>query len=99
MRSFQTLLVASALLIAGHSVASAYSSDVFAVCRLNPNGDNFLALRSGPGSSHKMLARLKPGTRVMDWERRGKWFKVTVGDPNGREGWVYADYLCLKEDH
>lgn len=91
--------MASAALLISHSMGNAYSADVFKVCRLNPNGDNFLALRSGPGSTHRMLARLNPGTTVMDWERRGKWFKVTVGGVNGREGWVYSDYLCLIEDH
>lgn len=79
--------------------AYAYSADVFKVCRLDPNGDNFLALRAGPGSSHKMIAKLGPGTVVMDWDRKGKWYLVTVGDVNGMEGWVYANYLCLIEDH
>ena len=79
--------------------AQAYSADVFRVCRLDPNGDNFLALRSGPGSNYRMLDRLGPGTIVMDWERRGRWFRVSVGSVNGREGWVYSSYLCLVEDH
>lgn len=99
MKSLHALLIAGAFFIAGHGAASAYSADVFAVCKLNPKGDNFLALRAGPGSKHKMLAKLTTGTKVMDWDRLGKWYKVSVGGPNGREGWVYADYLCLIEDH
>ncbi|MCA0921126.1 SH3 domain-containing protein [Pseudooceanicola nanhaiensis] len=95
MRVLQTL--AAALLLA--TPVQAYAPDVFAVCHLNPNGDNFLALRSGPGSSHPMRAKLGPGTKVWDWERRGKWYRVSVGGVNGPEGWVYADYLCLIEDH
>jgi len=88
-----------AITLALTATAQAYSPDVFKVCKLDPNGDNFLALRSGPGSSYQMLEKLGPGTEVMDWERRGKWFRVSVDHVNGREGWVYSAYLCLTEDH
>jgi len=97
MRMF--LLLLTALAFTAPMKAQAYAPDVFEVCGLDPSGDNFLALRTGPGSNYQMLERLGPGTVVMDWERRGKWFRVSIGDVNGREGWVYASYLCLIEDH
>ena len=99
MRAILSLLFGLALTLVFVVPAQAYAPDVFSVCGLDPNGDNFLALRAGPGSSHAMLARLGPGTVVMDWERRGNWYRVSVGDVNGTEGWVYAAYLCLIEDH
>ena len=88
-----------ALTFSNPMTARAYAPDIFQVCGLDPIGDNFLALRAGPGASYRLLERLGPGTVVMDWERRGAWFRVSVGDLNGREGWVYASYLCLIEDH
>lgn len=97
MRMFFILL--TALAFTAPMTVQAYAPDVFRVCGLNRNRDNFLALRAGPGSNYQMLERLGPGTVVMDWERRGKWFRVSIGDVNGREGWVYASYLCLIEDH
>lgn len=86
MRRFSGAVCALVLGLSVAGEARAYAADVFEVCRLDPNGDNFLALRSGPGASYTMLARLGPGTIVMDWERRGNWFRVSVGGPNGGPG-------------
>ncbi|MEI4235374.1 hypothetical protein V8324_21335, partial [Roseovarius sp. D22-M7] len=60
MRMFFILLTALAL--TAPITVQAYAPDVFKVCGLNPNGDNFLALRAGPGSNYQMLERLGPGT-------------------------------------
>lgn len=77
----------------------AYAPDVFEVCGLNPKGDNFLALREGPGPSYRMLLKLEPRTVVVDWDRKGDWYLVTDAEATRFEGWVYAKYLCLIEDH
>lgn len=83
------------------TASRAVTYDVYAVCRLNPQGDNFLALRSGPSSSSAMLAKLGPGTEVYeDWEigRRGKWMPVFV-EGWQLKGWVFTDYVCQISDH
>ncbi|ETX13536.1 hypothetical protein OCH239_09665 [Roseivivax halodurans JCM 10272] len=99
MRLLSTLFICATAALFVPQTAQAYAPDVFVVCGLDPDGDNFLAMRAGPGSDYRMLERLGPGTVVMDWERRGSWFRVSVGDVNGREGWVYSAYLCMIEDH
>jgi len=58
---------------------------------LNPRGDNFLALRAGPGTAYRMLRRLGPGTIVTVTERRGDWLKVELED--GSTGWVFGKYV------
>ena len=48
---------------------------------LNPRGDNFLAVRTGPGSKYRMVGKLRPGD--------------TVGldrNPAGG-GWEYSDEM------
>jgi hypothetical protein len=81
--------------------AQAVSYDVYRVCRLDPQGDNFLALRSGPSSRSAMIAKLGPGTEIFEdslTDRRGKWVPVITSDWQ-LEGWVFADYICLTEEH
>lgn len=99
MKHFAAIAIAGLVAIAPGARVDAYSASLFAVCGLDPNGDNYLALRTGPGSGHAKLQELGPGTKVWDWERRGNWYRVTVDTVNGREGWVYAGYLCLLEGH
>lgn len=98
MKSLIAICLGAALL----PVASqAVTYDVYGVCRLNPQGDNFLALRSGPSSRSAMIAKLGPGTEVYeDWEigRSGKWVPVYV-EGWQLQGWVFGDYLCLISRH
>lgn len=88
--------------IAFATIAHAYSGEGYEVCGLNPNGDNFLALRTGPGASYRMIMKLGPGSVV---ESRGtpdrNWLIVVVESANGRNylrnlptGYVYTKYLC-----
>lgn len=58
---------------------------------LNPNGDNFLALRSGPGTAYKVLRRLDPDTPVTVVARRGDWLRIELED--GTEGWAFGKYI------
>ena len=84
------------------SIAGAYSGDGYEVCGLDPKGDNFLALREGPGSKSRMIMKLGPGSVV---EERGVpqngWLHVVVEMANGKtylrdlpEGFVYMKYIC-----
>jgi hypothetical protein len=53
------------------------------VAGLDPQGDNFLALRAGPGGSYKMLKKLGPGTRLILCDARGGWLGVVVDNGSG----------------
>lgn len=97
----RAVLVALAIAVSP-TLSAAYSGASFEVCRLDPAGDNFLALRTGPGSSHSMVMQLSPGSVVeARGDQRGKWLQVVVEQANGQtylrdlpRGYVYTDYLC-----
>ena len=61
------------------------------VTGLNPAGDNFLALRTGPGTSYRMIRRMAPDTVVTVIERRGQWLRVELED--GAQGWAFGQYI------
>ncbi|WP_099864411.1 SH3 domain-containing protein [Pararhizobium haloflavum] len=83
------------------AVSSAWgvSVDIYAVCRLDPNGDNFLALRDQPDVRSRMLLKLPAGTRIEEWGRVGNWMQVDVEAEGRPSGYVHASYTCLVEDH
>jgi Bacterial SH3 domain len=72
------------LVMAGVAVADHVSG-------LDPNGDNYLSLRSGPGSKFGEIDRLDPNTIVSIVERSGSWKRVRLED--GTEGWVFGKYI------
>lgn len=93
---------AATLALAFSDQAAAYDGEQFVVCNLNPNGDNFLALRSCGSSKCKMLRKLGPGTYLMTtepWAENG-WREVIVQkniqdwNYQGPSGWVYGKYIC-----
>lgn len=51
------------------------------VVRLDPKGDNFLAVREGPGSKHGERDRLGAGTLVTICDERGAWLGVVYPAP------------------
>jgi hypothetical protein len=57
------------------------------------NVENLLNLRSGPGTNHDIIEKLKQGDclEVMGKNTDGDWLKVIA--PNGQEGWVDASLL------
>ncbi len=57
-----------------------------------PSGVN---LRSGPGTSYKVLTVLAPDTSAKITGKSGSWFKLEVED--GSVGWSYGRYLCEKD--
>ncbi|WP_350335660.1 SH3 domain-containing protein [Coralliovum pocilloporae] len=75
---------------------------------LKANGDGFLAVRSGPGSSYKKLDELHNGDRVWLFDQKGKWLGV-VYDVNqvdcspisedrpvrqkGKKGWIHSNWV------
>lgn len=59
---------------------------------LDPQGDNFLALRSRPSNRQGVrLAKLGPGTLFREIGRSGDWAQVRL--PTGETGWVSARYV------
>jgi hypothetical protein len=49
------------------------------VHKLDPQGDNFLAVRDGPGTQHRMLRKLFTGDRVYICSSSGAWLGVVYG--------------------
>ena len=58
---------------------------------LNPAGDNFLALRTGPGTRFQMILPMGPGTELTVIGRDGRWLNVEL--PDGTRGWAYDAYI------
>ena len=95
-------LAVIAAVVVTATAALAYSGEQYVVCNLDPNGDNWLALKAGPDLGSQRLGRLGPGTFLitMEPEPVGKWREVIVQEHiedwsyTGPKGWVYTDYIC-----
>ncbi len=72
-------------------VASATGGRPDYVGGLDPNGDDFLSFRAGPGGQFTETDRLKAGTSVSVLERRGVWVLIRLQD--GRTGWAHSAYI------
>ena len=73
------------------ALAAAIPAEAAYVCRLNPRGDNFLSLRSGPGTGYSEITHLDPDTELNVLDQEGAWLRVRTG---GLIGWVYSRYVC-----
>lgn len=62
------------------------------VTGLNPRGDNFLSLRTGPSSRYQEIARMGPNTRLTILGRSGAWLNVALA--SGRTGWAHSRYIA-----
>lgn len=62
------------------------------VMGLDPNGDGFLAVRTGPGAGYPMIAKLRNGDRVGDYAVKGAWHGISFGAED-RLGWVHGKWL------
>ncbi len=51
------------------------------VAGLNPQGDNFLAVRSGPGTKYDQIDSLFSGNEVFLCDQRGRWHGIVYGTP------------------
>ncbi|EAQ02887.1 hypothetical protein OB2597_15935 [Pseudooceanicola batsensis HTCC2597] len=74
---------------------------------LNPDGDGFLSVRSGPGSHFRKLDEVYNGDRLTIYEARGDWFGVVYRDdgsdfgcsttprplPYRFKGWVHRNWV------
>jgi uncharacterized protein YgiM (DUF1202 family) len=70
---------------------------------LNPQGDNFLAVRTGPGTGYAKIGEIHTGDVVTVCDAKGPWFGVFYDGSNvgngyrpthgRRAGWVHSRYL------
>ena len=47
---------------------------------LNPEGDGFLAVRTGPGEGHQMVDKLTEGRQVYICDERGAWVGIVYSN-------------------
>lgn len=62
------------------------------VMGLNPQGDGFLAVRTGPGSDYPKIGEVRNGDRVGTYGRRGDWYAISFG-PGNQLGWAHGNWL------
>ena len=55
------------------------------VTRLNPNGDNYLSVRSAPSGGAEEIDRLGPGVGVSMCQQVGDWLGVVYDNEGGEE--------------
>ena len=76
---------------------------------LNPRGDGFLAIRSGPGTNYRKIGELYNGNIVAGCDYRRGWYGIVYGGRDCgtgspiartapyrgpcRSGWVYGKYV------
>ncbi len=102
MKQVSYFLAAGLTALGLGAAAFAYSGEQFVTCHLNPNGDNFLALRTCPNSNCDMLQKLGPSTYVVTMEPYSTkgWREVIVQQNardwtySGQKGWVFEKYIC-----
>ncbi|MEM6727663.1 MAG: caspase family protein [Pseudomonadota bacterium] len=59
---------------------------------LDPNGDGFLALRTGTHSGATRLAKMTEGTRLRMLNQSGRWMEVET--ETGLRGWAHTNWIA-----
>jgi hypothetical protein len=67
------------VLVGGHDGLDACMT-LGQVTRLDPKGDNFLAVREGPGTRYGKLDEIHTGDALHICDQKGKWFGVVYGE-------------------
>ncbi|MDY8110791.1 SH3 domain-containing protein [Fulvimarina sp. 2208YS6-2-32] len=62
------------------------------VAGLDPNGDGFLAVRTGPGTQYRKIGEVYNGEIVGTCDARGAWVAIIHG-PSKKRGWVHGGWL------
>lgn len=57
-----------------------------------------VAFRAAPGSEGRIIERLGPDDRIMEFERRDGWVRGLLFGAIGQEGWVAARFLRPERD-
>lgn len=66
------------------------------VAGLDPGGDGFLAVRTGPGPGYAKIDEIHEGDRVRSCARQGPWHGIYYGNPR-RKGWAHGNWLNVLE--
>jgi uncharacterized protein YraI len=82
----------TALAVALTLAATTVAARAEFVCGLDPYGDNFLSMRTGPGTRFPEIARLGENTALGVIGRRGSWLRVSTRVYGS--GWVSRSYVC-----
>ena len=85
------LLVIRLAVALAAAVAIAGSARADYVGGLDPSGDNFLSLRTGPGGDYPEIRRMGPATALQVLESSGGWRRVRLRD--GTVGWAFGRYV------
>ncbi|WP_298431626.1 SH3 domain-containing protein [uncultured Jannaschia sp.] len=72
------------------ATSEAACSGVCTVLGLDPNGDGFLAVRTGPGTHYRMIDKLVNNQRVTTINGQNGWIGIEY--PGGR-GWAHGNWL------
>lgn len=87
------LVVPKVPTLGGRSSEKPVFRDTGYVCKLNPNGDNFLSLRTGPGSTYPEILRMGENTILKILEVQDPWYRAQI--QNGTIGWAHRRWICL----
>lgn len=76
------------------------------VAGLDPRGDGFLAVRSGPGTQYRKIGELHNGDEVTVFDQKGDWAGIVWSEPSvtcsstktrpvpyRNKGWVHRKWL------
>jgi hypothetical protein len=66
--------------------------DMGYVCKLNPRGDNFLSLRTGPSATYHEILRMGENTILTILNVQESWYRVQMQD--GTTGWANRRWVC-----
>lgn len=82
------LAACCAMLLAWSLPAFATPGQIHEVTRPEVN------LRAAPGTGAKVVGSLEEGARVMEFARKGRWFRVKQMGRVGPEGWVHGALIA-----
>jgi len=76
---------------AAEPVAEPQTAQYHYVGGLDPNGDGFLALRTGTSANAQRIAKMPEGTPLQVLGSEGIWYYVRL--PDGSEGWAHSNWI------
>jgi len=88
----QDLLAATRIQTGGAQASRNVPSSSMPGYVTNLRADDFLSLRTGPGTSNSEIARMRPNTALTIVSALDDWYEVSL--PNGMRGWASAKYIA-----
>ena len=58
---------------------------------IQKNGVN---VRTGPGTSYRVLLKLYKGHELVEFSRQGDWINVGIARSGGKDGWVHSSLIA-----